>query len=193
MSSSPWGVSIATRQINLTVSGGRTSLQMCIHRAIGQELVEIYHHCCFLTNSIIRSFFSIPAKPQFRTADQLAVLDVTSSSMTLRWPKAENVTTGLESHYYYLIRLHAGGETEKTITRLARETDNIFIETQITGLTFNTNYSVTVIPYRQHNEVRESGVGTIVTRFKTSCIGMTIFSVVLINKCLFALHKQLSQ
>ena len=112
--------------------------------------------------------------------------------MTLRWPKAENVTIGLEAHYYYLLRLHAGDEREKTITRLARVTDNIFIETQITGLAFNTNYSVTVIPYRQHKEVRESGFGTIVNRFKTSCIGMTIFSVVL-NKRLLSLNGQLSQ
>ena len=69
--------------------------------------------------------------------------------MTLRWPKAENVTIGFEAHYYYLIRLHAGGEREKTITRLARDTDNKLMETQITGLAFNTNYSITVIPYRQ--------------------------------------------
>ena len=112
--------------------------------------------------------------PNFHSPDQPVVVEVTSSSVTLSWSKAKNVTTGLEAHYYYLIRLQADGETEKTIARPTRNTDSLLIEAQLTGLVFNTNYSVSVVPYRQLGEANEGGLATAVIRFKTSCIGVVI-------------------
>lgn len=113
--------------------------------------------------------------PNFRSPDQPNVIDVTSSSVTLTWSKAENATTGLEAHYYYMIRLQADGEAEKTIARPALDTDRLLIEAQFTRLVYNTNYSVSVVPYRQLSEAHEGGLATAVRRFKTSCIGKVNF------------------
>ena len=45
------------------------------------------------------------------------------------------------------------------------------MEAQIMGLTYNTNYSLRVEPYRELNGEREGGASTGVVAFKTRCIG----------------------
>ena len=112
-----------------------------------------------------------PDTPYFESSDKPEIDNIHSSSVTVRWPKAKNISSGLETHYYYIVWLQAEGRTYINKTKLSQISNTDRFETHISGLTFNTHYLVKVEPYRQQNEVRESGMSTGVTRFKTRCIG----------------------
>ena len=96
---------------------------------------------------------------------------ITSSSAVVSWPKANDIPSGLEVHYYYVVWLQAGGETERKVAQIAQDADGNKLESQIPGLMFNTHYSVKIEPYRQNSETHEGGSTTNVATFKTSCIG----------------------
>ena len=96
---------------------------------------------------------------------------ITSSSAVVRWSKANDIPSGLESYYYYVVWLQVAGQTERKVAQIPQGADMDQLKTNITGLVFNTHYSVRVEPYRQHNEKREGGMPTDVTSFKTSDIG----------------------
>ena len=101
--------------------------------------------------------------PYFESTDKPDIEDISGSSVTLRWPKAKNISSGLETHYYYIVWLQGDGETQTS--------GSARLESRVTGLRFNTLYSVKVVPYRQHYELHESGTGTPAIWFKTCSNG----------------------
>ncbi|KAI0239537.1 hypothetical protein LSAT2_009729 [Lamellibrachia satsuma] len=107
------------------------------------------------------------ASPGFHSSVKPDVDDVTTTSATVSWPRASNISTGLGGHYYYVLWLQADGESSKNITRVEQSAGEQRMEAQITGLTADTAYSLRVEPYRQHNGERGGGTATGVTRFKT--------------------------
>ena len=111
------------------------------------------------------------AKPRLASSDKPEVDRISSSSVTVRWPSARNITSGLEKHYYYTVWIKAEGGSYKDMSKQPHSSSTVRFELQITGLEFNTHYSVKVEPYRQQNDISEAGASTGVTRFKTLCIG----------------------
>ena len=63
------------------------------------------------------------AKPFFNTSQKLQVDDITSSSAVVSWPKANDIPSGLEEHYYYIAWLRADGETERKVVQIAQDVD----------------------------------------------------------------------
>ena len=111
-----------------------------------------------------------PDTPYFESSDKPEVDNIHSSSVTVRWPKAKNISS-METHYYYIVWLQAEQKTYMNTTKQPQTSNTDRFESHITRLQFNTHYWVKVEPYRQQNELREAGTSTGVTRFKTSCIG----------------------
>ena len=105
----------------------------------------------------------------------LEVNVVTSSSAVVRWPKANDIPSGLESYYYYVVWLQVAGQSVRKVAQIPQGDDVDQLESHISGLVCNTHYSVTVEPYRQQNEKREGGTPTDVNNFKTICIGTVQF------------------
>ena len=100
-------------------------------------------------------------------SDKPEVDRISSSSVTVRWPSATHITSGLETHYYYIVLLQAEGGSYERIVKQQHTSNTKQFELNITGLQFNTNYSIQVVPYRQQNELSEAGTNTSVTTFKT--------------------------
>ena len=96
---------------------------------------------------------------------------INSSSAVVRWPKANDIPSGLEFYYYYVVWLQVAGQTERKVAHIPQGADVDQLESSISGLMSNTHYSVKVEPYRQHNWKHEGGTATDVIRFMTSCIG----------------------
>ena len=111
------------------------------------------------------------ATPRLASSDKPDVDRISSSSVTVRWPGARNITSGLETHYYYTVWIKAEGGSYKDMSKQPHTSSTDRFESHITGLQFNTHYSVKVEPYRQQNELSETGTSTGVTTFKTLCIG----------------------
>ena len=87
------------------------------------------------------------------------------------------MTPGLEGKYYhYILRLKADGEKEKDVTMVPQDGVQPRMDSHLTGLRFNTFYTVRVQPYREHNGERDLGTATEVIRFKTNCAGELLHS-----------------
>ena len=121
--------------------------------------------------------------PYFESSDKPKVNNIHSSSVTVRWPKAKNISS-METHYYYIVWLQAEGKTYLKSSKQPQTSNTDRFESHIAGLQFNTHYSVKVEPYRQQNELREAGTSTGVTRFKTTCTGKWILC-----ECIFLANK----
>ena len=113
-------------------------------------------------------FFIPTDSPQFEQSDTPAVQHITGSSAIVNWAKPKNITTGLESHYHYIVWLQTDGGTFDNISRVQQLPGMQRPQYKITGLTFDTNYSVYIEPYRQQEERRESGAKTQVAVFRTT-------------------------
>ena len=114
-------------------------------------------------------------KPSFTSSAKANFEDITVSSVIVSWPKALNTTPDLGGDYYvYIVRLEADEETNKNVTRVAHDSDKSLIQSRITGLKFNTNYKVSVQPYRVHNGEQDGGRATYSTKFKTNCKGKVL-------------------
>ena len=82
------------------------------------------------------------------------------------------MTPGLEGKYYhYILWLKADGEKEKNVTMIQQDDAKTRMDSHLTGLRFNTNYTVRVQPYREDNGERDLGRATEVITFKTNCTG----------------------
>ena len=130
---------------------------------ISSNLIGIITHICGILFS--------SATPRLALSDKPDVDRISSSSVTVRWPSARNITSGLETHYYYTVWIKAEGGSYKDMSKQPHTSSTDRFESHITGLQFNTHYSVKVEPYRQQNELSEAGTSTGVTTFKTLCIG----------------------
>ena len=106
--------------------------------------------------------------PQFEQSDAPAVQDVTGSSVIVTWSKPKSIQTGLERHYYYIVWLQTDGGTFSNISRVQQVPSMQRLQYKITGLTFDTNYSVYIEPFRQQDERRESGTMTKTIMFRTT-------------------------
>ena len=129
--------------------------------------------------------------PGFDTSDTATVQNITSSSVTLSWPTPKNITTGLDSHYYYIVWLHSDGVIFNVISRVPQVSDLQRLQFEITGLASNTTYSVYVEPYRQQGAKHESGAALGVITFTTSRIGkLHVFKHIHHNdnQCLIYIH-----
>ena len=111
------------------------------------------------------------ATPRLTSSDKPDVDRISSSFVTVRWPSARSITSGEETHYYYTVWVKAEGGSYKDIFKQQHTPNTDRFESHVSGLQFNTNYSVKIEPYRHQNELREAGTSTGVTRFKTRCIG----------------------
>ena len=114
----------------------------------------------------------VSALPGFHSSVRPDAGGITSSNATVSWPRATNVSAGFKDHYYYLLWLQAEGKREMNVTRVEQGAGEQRMEAQITGLTYNTMYSLRVEPYRELNGEREGGASTGVVTFKTKCIGI---------------------
>ena len=115
--------------------------------------------------------YTVPVLPGFHSSIKPDVDDITSSSATVSWPRATNVSAGFEDHYHYLLWLQADGKSEGNVALVDQFSSEQTMEAQIMGLTYNTNYSLRVEPYRELNGERDGGASTGVVAFKTRCIG----------------------
>ena len=134
---------------------------------------EIFCHVWFnYTDIKIYLINTVPDLPGFHSSVMPDVDNITSSSATVSWPRATNVSAAFEGHYHYLLWLQAEGEREKNVKRVEQGAGEQRMEVRITELTYNTNYSLRVEPYRELNGERQGGASTGVVTFKTRCIGM---------------------
>ena len=111
------------------------------------------------------------ATPRLASSVKPDVDPISSSSVTVRWPSSRNITSGEENHYFYTVWIKAEGGSYKDMSKHPHTSSTDRFESHITGLQFNTHYSVKVEPYRQQNDISEAGTSTGVTTFKTRCIG----------------------
>ena len=118
-----------------------------------------------------------PAIPNFGIYQEPDVDVINSSSAVVRWPKAIDIPSRLESYYYYVVWLQVVGQAERKVAQIPQGADVDQLESSISGLAFNTHYSVRVEPYRRHNEKTEGGTATDDATFKTSCIGTVKFTI----------------
>ena len=121
------------------------------------------------------NFLVAAAIPRFQSSTKPELHDITDSAVTVMWPEPDNIPSGLEDHYMYRMWLQADGEAEQMMEPVKKKKDKGFIESRITGLRFNTNYSVGVKPYRQQNGDQGGGNFTGVTKLKTRCTGRKYF------------------
>ena len=114
--------------------------------------------------------FSSATRPK---SDKLEVDHISSSSVTVRWSSAWNITSG-DGYYYYGVSMRPDGGSYRSFVDVPRQphtpNTNQF-ESNITGLQFNTNYSVEVTPFILYDDFIVVGRSTGVSRFKTLCIG----------------------
>ena len=108
------------------------------------------------------------APPYFDSSDKPYVDEISSSSAVVTWPNAKGIATDLESHYYYVLSIQTEGEASWKSQKI----DVRLLKSRIMELSFNTNYSVKIEPFRYHDDINEKGTTTGITRFKTDCIGM---------------------
>ena len=115
---------------------------------------------------------TVPDLPGFLSSDKPDVDHITSSSATVSWPRAFNVSFGYEDHYHYIVWLQVDREREKNVTRVEQGAAEESLEAGITGLTVNKKYSLRVEPYRELNGKIEAGTSTGVVTFITTSISM---------------------
>ena len=105
---------------------------------------------------------------------------INSSAVVVSWSKATNIPSAVEHHYYYVVWLQVDGGTRVMATQIQHDVHTNRFESYITGLVYNTPYSVSVEAYRQQDENHERGTHTDVAIFKTDCIGIV---TVVCNAC----------
>ncbi|KAK2181763.1 hypothetical protein NP493_383g04047 [Ridgeia piscesae] len=155
---------------------GKNCEEDCGHCKDGKPCDITDGHCTtgcekWYKSDICKTYIS---SPRFASSDKPDVDRISSSSVTVRWPSARNITSGLETHYYYTVWIKAEGGSYKDMSKQPHTSNTDRFESHITGLQFNTHYSVKVEPYRQQNELSEAGTSTGVTTFKTPCIAPDI-------------------
>ena len=112
------------------------------------------------------------ATPRFETSARLTVDVLNSSAVIVSWSKATNIPSAVDTHYYYVVWLQVDGGTRVKATQIQHDVHSNRFESYITGLVYNTHYSVSVEAYRQQDEKHEGGNHTDDAIFKTDCIGM---------------------
>ncbi|KAK2177789.1 hypothetical protein NP493_578g03003 [Ridgeia piscesae] len=95
---------------------------------------------------------------------------ISNSSVTVRWPSAWNFTSG-EGTYLYSVIIRADGWSHVDVLTHPHTSNTDTFELHITGLDFNTYYSVRVKPLHQSDDFIKFGRSTGISRFKTLCIG----------------------
>ena len=130
-----------------------------------------------------------PATPNFGLSQVPDVDVINSSSAVVKWPKANDIPSGLEFYYYYVVWLQVAGQTERKVARIPQGADVDQLESNISGLASNTRYSVRVEPCRQLSWKQEGGRTTDVTPFKTRCVGTVTFYLFPFDYLLFVINN----
>ena len=92
----------------------------------------------------------------------------TSSSVTVSWPKSDQVTTGLESYYQYVVEATTGGQY---IMREFVPYETGQNNATVNGLIHNTDYEIRVkICARLNGQLLNGSTGGSIT-VKTECTG----------------------
>ena len=92
----------------------------------------------------------------------------TSSSVTVSWPKSNQVTTALESYYRYVVQAAASGQATKNVTKQF-ETGQGDQSAVLVGLRHNTDYEIRVRISDSTQTLGGSPGGTL--HVKTKCKG----------------------
>ncbi|KAK2191678.1 hypothetical protein NP493_48g07064 [Ridgeia piscesae] len=119
-------------------------------------------------DDICKTFIPIP---RFDTSARPTVDVINSSAVVVSWSKATNIPSALEDHYYYVVWLQVDGGTKVKATQIQHDVHSNRFESYITGLVYNTHYSVWVEAFRQQDKKHEGGSHTVDAIFKTDCIG----------------------
>ena len=119
--------------------------------------------------------------PHFQPSERPELAKITSSTAVARWRAADNIPSGAETHYYYIVWLEQEGETERSVARVPHTAHTDWFEARVSGLVHDRQYSVSVKPYRQHKEERQGGRRTALTAFKTSCIGVVVVKFIIFD------------
>ena len=122
------------------------------------------------------------AIPRFDTSARPTVDVINSSAVVVSWSKATNVPSAVEDHYYYVVWLQVDGGTRVNVTQIQHDVHSNRFESYITGLVYNTHYSVWVEAFRQQDKNHEGGSHTDDAIFKTDCIGIV---TVVVKVCLW--------
>ena len=91
----------------------------------------------------------------------------TSSSVTVRWPKSDQVTTGLESYYRYVVEATTGGQDPVEVVKQL-ESD---LTAVIPGLQHNREYEIRVRVTDERQTLKGTAGGPL--KVKTKCTGMS--------------------
>ena len=95
----------------------------------------------------------------------------TSSSVTVSWPKSDQVTTGLESYYRYVVEATTSGQQPVDVVKQL-ESDPTAV---ITGLQHNREYEIRVRVTDERQTVKGAAGGPL--KVKTKCTGMSLDNV----------------
>ena len=112
------------------------------------------------------------AIPRFETSARPTVNVLNSSAVVVSWSNATNIPSAVENHYYYVVWLQVDGGTRVKVTQIQHDVHRNRLESYISGLVYNTHYSVSVETYRQQDKTHEGGTHTDDAIFKTDCIGI---------------------
>ncbi|KAK2191690.1 hypothetical protein NP493_48g07132 [Ridgeia piscesae] len=108
--------------------------------------------------------------PDFETSAKTKVDVINSSAVVVSWSKATNIPSAVEDHYYYVVWLQVDEGTRVNVTQIQHDVHSNRFESYITGLVYNTHYSVWVEAFRQQDKNHEGGTHTDDAIFKTDCI-----------------------
>ena len=108
-----------------------------------------------------------PSSPQNLTA-----FNVTSNSVVLNW--LNPITIGVPAFVRFTIELTATSQTNFMSTINVKNTDSLFINTFVTGLDPNTNYTITVRAVSTHPAVGELVSDSIMQAITTNASGMCV-------------------
>ncbi|KAI0221675.1 Receptor-type tyrosine-protein phosphatase T [Lamellibrachia satsuma] len=104
----------------------------------------------------------------YKSSYHVVSLSVTSSSVTVSWPKSDQVTAGLESYYRYVVEATVSGQDPKQEI-IQFETGQGDQTAVISDLTHNTEYKITVRICARHNSERLNGSAGYPLTVKTKC------------------------
>jgi len=110
-------------------------------------------------------------KPVFYN-EILEVVSTTDTSITIKWHKLYLVQSSVAQFYGYAVIYKENDKQNYTeFTSVRHESKNDVFIVEIQGLKPNTEYDVTVKPYRNMNNVEDYGKAFIDIHTKTNCSG----------------------
>ncbi len=100
----------------------------------------------------------------------MTIQNVGSSSLTVQWI-VDNITDwSFAQHYYYMVLVNPISEVhEPYVSTVYHEVGTNLLMLPVEGLTYNTEYNVTVTPYRTAQGQNDSAGSAFTNSTKTRC------------------------